>query len=306
MTLVSNKDNPLVSCAVISYNSATTIIETLESIKEQSYHCIELIISDDGSKDNTIEVCSDWLNKNSNRFVRTELLTTPHNTGIPANANRAVDACQGEWLKLIAADDKMLPNCIEDCMDFVNENPNIKWFASMFRKYRNTFDERNFIETNHKSVISFCEKNVAGQLKMLAWELPINASTLFFKTAFKKEVRYDINYFHEDEPFYVNALEQGEKCYFLEKETVCYRVHESASITNDKLFNYKMLTASRDLKKDRLQKYLTKHQIRGQRLLWMTQDIFEHCGLNKKKRINKILYYTIYTLICRLFHPTKK
>jgi len=306
MTLVSNKDNPLVSCAVISYNSAATILETLESIKGQSYHCIELIISDDGSKDNTIEVCSDWLNKNSNRFVRTELLTTPHNTGIPANANRAVDACQGEWLKLIAADDKMLPNCVEDCMAFVRENPSVKWFASMPRKYRNTFDEQNFIETNHNGIISFCKKNAEEQLKWMAWSLPINAPTLFLNTAFIKEIRFDTAYYHEDEPFYVNALEKGEKCYFLEKETVGYRIHESVCHTNDRIFNYKMSVATRQFKEERLQKYLNKRQVRGQQLLWRLQDFFEMHGLNKSKPLNLFLYSKIFALIFKIYKPKLK
>ena len=306
MTLVHHKDNPLVSCAVISYNSAATIIETLESIKEQSYQNIELIVSDDCSTDETVDVCADWIKRNEGRFVRARLLTVEHNTGIPANGNRAIDECQGEWVKLIAADDKMLPNCIEDCIDYVKENPNVKWFASMLRKYRNTFDEQNFIETNHNGIISFCKKSAEEQLKWMAWSLPINASTLFFNTAFKKEVRYDVSYYHEDEPFYVNALEKGEKCYFLEKETVCYRDHESVCHTNVRIFNYKMIVASRQLKENRLQKYLTKRQVRGQRLLWMLQDFFESHGLNKSKPLNLFLYNKIYALIYRMYKPKSK
>ena len=49
-------NNPLVSVVVITYNSASTIIETLDSIREQSYKNIELIISDDCSKDNTVDI----------------------------------------------------------------------------------------------------------------------------------------------------------------------------------------------------------------------------------------------------------
>jgi len=295
-------NNPLVSCAVISYNSATTILETLESIKEQSYHCIELIISDDGSKDNTIEVCSDWLNKNSNRFVRAELLTTPHNTGIPANANRAVDACQGEWLKLIAADDKMLSNCVEDCMAFVRENPNVKWFASMFRKYKNTFDEQNFIETNQKAEITFSEKNITEQLKCLAWTMPIKAPTLFLNTAFIKEIRFDTAYYHEDEPFCLNALEKGEKCYFLKKETVCYRIHDSLSHTNSKLFNERLTLESRKFKQIRLFKYLSKQQIQGQKLIWKIQDFFIKHKRNNQKSINVFMYSKLIALVMFLFN----
>ena len=44
---------PLVTIAVVTYNSSQTILETLESVKEQTYKNIELIISDDCSSDNT-------------------------------------------------------------------------------------------------------------------------------------------------------------------------------------------------------------------------------------------------------------
>ena len=51
-------DFPLVSIVVATYNSAKTVIETLESIKAQTYDNIELIVSDDCSQDNTIDVVS--------------------------------------------------------------------------------------------------------------------------------------------------------------------------------------------------------------------------------------------------------
>ena len=52
---------PLVSVVVITYNSAKFVIETLESVKSQTYKNIELIISDDCSTDDTVERCRLWL-----------------------------------------------------------------------------------------------------------------------------------------------------------------------------------------------------------------------------------------------------
>ena len=56
--------SPLISILVISYNSSKFIIDTLESIKKQSYNNIELIVSDDYSTDNTIELVTNWLKLN--------------------------------------------------------------------------------------------------------------------------------------------------------------------------------------------------------------------------------------------------
>ena len=102
-------ENKLVSVRVVSYNSAQTILDTLESIRKQTYQNIELIVSDDCSKDNTVELVYNWLEANKSRFVRTELITVPFNTGTSANVNRSIKACHGEWIKGIAADDILFP-----------------------------------------------------------------------------------------------------------------------------------------------------------------------------------------------------
>lgn len=53
--------NPLVSVIVITYNSSKYVLETLNSVAAQTYDNIELIISDDCSVDNTVEICRNWL-----------------------------------------------------------------------------------------------------------------------------------------------------------------------------------------------------------------------------------------------------
>ena len=76
---MQGKENPLVSIIVITYNSAKYVLETLESARYQTYQNIELIVSDDCSVDNTVEICNNWIKKNSNRFARVELITVNKN-----------------------------------------------------------------------------------------------------------------------------------------------------------------------------------------------------------------------------------
>ena len=72
-------NQPLVSVTVITYNSSKTVLETLDSIKAQTYQNLELIVSDDCSTDDTVELCRNWIEQNKERFVRTELLTVEKN-----------------------------------------------------------------------------------------------------------------------------------------------------------------------------------------------------------------------------------
>ena len=117
---------PLASIVVVTFNSAAYVLETLESAKHQTYRNIELIISDDSSTDNTIGICKKWLLNNKNRFVRTKLITVEKNTGVAANCNRGIANSTSDWIKFSAGDDLLLPNCIQDNMDFVINNPDVK------------------------------------------------------------------------------------------------------------------------------------------------------------------------------------
>ena len=86
--IVEMNNQPLVSVPVITYNSSKFVLETLESIKAQTYQNIELIISDDCSTDNTVELCQKWVEENKERFVRTQIITSDLNTGVSANGYR--------------------------------------------------------------------------------------------------------------------------------------------------------------------------------------------------------------------------
>lgn len=292
------KDNSIVvSCVVLCYNSAQTVLETLDSILFQTYQNIELIISDDGSSDNTVTICRDWMNNNSKRFVRTELLIVDHNTGISANENRAIAACRGEWVKTIAADDKLLPNCVVDFVNYVVNNPESNWVSSRVRKYRNTFDEDNCFACNVSPNISFFDLTAEEQLRSLTFSNILFAPSMFYRLSLKKEIKSDTNYSFEDLPFYVDALEHGVKCNFLDKETVCYRVSESASLSNAKLFKYNTILEFRRFQKQRMFKYMTPQQILCQKRIWKVQDFFEKSGLNRNNKITDFAYHHICSFI---------
>jgi len=237
MEQIDNKREPLVSVVVITYNSAKTVLETLDSIKAQTYQNIELIISDDCSKDNTLEKCSNWLNANCQRFVHSEIISVQENTGTSANVNRGIKKCKGEWIKQIAGDDRLLKSCIQDNVDFINENPNseiviskVKFFGNpiMIEKYRKNFRYRNFKLPHRK----FYRKLLIGNF--------IPASTSFInKSVYEKVGYYDESIpLMEDWPFWIKACRGGCSFLFNDVETVEYRVEESVSITNNKSQRY--------------------------------------------------------------------
>jgi len=226
-------DNPLVSIIVITYNSSKFVLETLESAKEQTYQNIELIVSDDCSTDNTIEICREWIVENGDRFVRTELITVEKNTGIPANCNRGVKVAIGEWIKYIAGDDILLENCIELNLNFsAIQNANFIYSEMTY------FNEKNNNILTNKTLqnlyTEFSNLSCNGQL-IFYRRLPVflNTPTWFIKKS--EIVSFDEKFkYLEDHHLVFIFLENNYKIFFMNKNTVKYRRHEQ-SVQGEKI-----------------------------------------------------------------------
>lgn len=114
--------NPLVSVIIPSYNHEAYIVECLNSIIEQTYQNIELIVVDDGSKDNTWSTIQSMKEKCEARFVRTHF-ETKENEGTCKTLNKLIALSRGEYIYLIASDDKAKPQAIEQEIAFLKDNP---------------------------------------------------------------------------------------------------------------------------------------------------------------------------------------
>lgn len=220
---------PLVSICVISYNSSEFVLETLESAKAQTYKNIELIISDDGSSDNTIEICKNWLSGNKERFVRTELITVEKNTGIPANCNRAVKAAKGKWIKLIAADDILLEDCIIDNIEYVRNHPKIMILFSTMQPFLEENGERKFLEPVKLSQ-PFLDLTADQQfVEIIFGKMPGVAPTAFIAQQLYEELDYYDEEFKlaEDYPFWLKCTSHQHRFVAMDKLTVLYRRHDN-------------------------------------------------------------------------------
>ncbi|MDE5438542.1 glycosyltransferase family 2 protein [Elizabethkingia meningoseptica] len=111
-------NSPLISIIVVSYNQEKYIRENLDSIKRQTYANIELIIADDASKDNSVEVFEKWLIEN-NYIAKKNY--HQNNTGFATTLNECIELTTGKYIKIIAADDFLHENAIEKCVSRLEE-----------------------------------------------------------------------------------------------------------------------------------------------------------------------------------------
>lgn len=100
----------MVSIIAISYNHDSFLVETLDSIIEQSYKEIEIIIVDAFSKDNSVPIIKEWIKENPTIKVKT--IFQSETKKITENANDALKIAEGEFYQILSCDDVLLPNKI--------------------------------------------------------------------------------------------------------------------------------------------------------------------------------------------------
>lgn len=221
-------NKPLVSVTVITYCSSKTVTDTLESIKNQSYQNLELIISDDCSKDNTVDICQKWIDINSDRFVRVKLIRSDKNTGTSANINRAIKECHGEYRKSIAGDDILEPDCILENLKFIGDADAV--FSDLVY-----FDDKGLKEFKSDDLLlkALTTLSPRKRLKLYCQTMIFcNVPTWFVRTSIYNKIGlYDeASTILEDVPFLCRLFASDLKIKYLRRVTVRYR---SGGISHD-------------------------------------------------------------------------
>lgn len=111
--------NPLVSILMTSYNREKYITEAIESVLSSNYKNFELIIVDDFSQDNTVNIIQEFADKDARiSFYKNEV-----NLGQFANRNKAVGFAKGTYLKFFDSDDVMYDHLLQVTMDAMLKFP---------------------------------------------------------------------------------------------------------------------------------------------------------------------------------------
>lgn len=116
----------LVSIIMPSYNTAQYISDSIKSIQAQSYNNWELIIVDDCSTDNSIEIIREF---NDPRII---LLQNEKNSGAAISRNFALRKAKGKWIAFLDSDDTWMPDKLEKQIKFMESNN----YAFTFTDYR--------------------------------------------------------------------------------------------------------------------------------------------------------------------------
>lgn len=228
---VNNEDYPLVSVVVATYNSSATVIETLESIKNQTYHNIELIVTDDCSTDNTVIICQKWLSENKKYFIHSDLVTTLQNTGVSGNFNRGIFQSKGEWIKSIAGDDLLIPTAIEEYVYFVkNHAEKVRMCVCDVEPFVVEGEGLDKIVKAYKNFFEKESEPYEQQRKRVMTSLVFVGPAYFYSRELFDEIGgYSDKYGCAEEwPFVYKIIRGGNRIYAINKKLVLYRFQTSS------------------------------------------------------------------------------
>lgn len=227
--------NSLVSIIILTYNSADTVIETLESVKSQTYSPLELVISDDCSKDETKAVVETWLKKNETAFYSVKKAYGEVNIGLSGNMNRGLKEAQGQYVKYLAADDLLFPNAIERYVESVQTGDKILPIAKVRLLSEGDRDV--------SSVQDYCDKcyEIAKENRKIQYNKILYSNWVVSPAAdfFEKQVLIEMGGYNEryrlmeDYPMNMKLLKNGYYFGFIDEELVGYRV-SAGSITGSR------------------------------------------------------------------------
>lgn len=198
-----------ISVVIPMYNSEKTIVATLDSVFHQTYLPTEIIIVNDGSLDNSLNIVKDYISKHIEILV---VLIDKENGGVSSARNAGMKVAKGDWIALLDSDDEWLPNKLQRQKEVLEQNPQIDFLGCN----RNGEFFKN---------VMFKKLNLLSQIKPkdLMFKFLFVVPTVIFK----RIIIDKIGFFDETQRY----AEEGNYFIRISNKYNCYLLNESHVIT---------------------------------------------------------------------------
>lgn len=209
-------EQPLISVAIPCYNHAEFVQETIQGVIDQSYENIELIIIDDGSKDNSVEKIEEMVDACKRRFKRFEFRYRS-NKGLSATLNEMINWSSGKYFSACASDDILYPNATSLCVDLLEKRDDCGICHAHAESIYGTPD------------ISYTNiRDKEFTFEQLINKNQISALTVIIRKDIFDEVGvFDDSLYIEDWDMWLRILDAGYKIGFVNEVVAFYRYHEN-------------------------------------------------------------------------------
>ena len=214
----------LVSIIMPAYNCEKYVEEAINSVLAQTYQNWELIVIDDGSKDNTFQIITEFGQKDS----RIKPLQNEKNMGVSATRNRGIDLANGDWIAFLDSDDMWVPTKLEKQLKVAEEK------SAEF-----LFTGASYIDEEGKPFKGIFEIPEIVSHKRLRYLNVISCSSVLIKKKFFNTIRMERDEMHEDYAAWLRILRLGINAFGINEPMLIYRISRHSKSGN-KLKTVKM------------------------------------------------------------------
>jgi glycosyltransferase involved in cell wall biosynthesis len=227
--------DPLVSVLIPMYNHDKYIRECLDSVLNEGWTNLEVLIVDDGSKDESYQIAQQWFSEHQEVFVRFELVKQ-ENQGLTKTLNKLIAMAQGEYVTLLASDDMLISGGVQARVKALEKHPH--WLA--------VFGDCTVIDSDGKQIFSSgiselwdrpARKDSLLNKKLLPYEIVLHWTIpgpvlMLRRSTFDCIGYYDEQLIVEDRDFYLRLALQG-YLGFTDVLVAKYRTHPTNSYRDD-------------------------------------------------------------------------
>ena len=248
----------LVSVLMTSFNRELFIAEAIESVLNSDYPHFELIIVDDRSTDNTVNIANTYAEKDH----RVKIYINEKNLGDYSNRNRAASYAKGKYIKYCDSDDKLYDWTLTYCVGMMEKYPD----AAVGYLYTHGIIKDEYLlpaQSIHKSYFESTILNIGP------------CGTILNRSLFEKAGGYDDRYGPVSDMYFNLKMATMFPIVLLEKEFFFYRRHEGQEINNRYKYllnNYRYLKDAFCLPGFPLDKHQRKFLLRREGY-WQTREL---------------------------------
>lgn len=224
---------PLVTVIIPAYNHEKYIEECLESVINQTYPNLEIIVINDGSKDNTDSIIRRFVALKSRNIT----YLSKENEGLCKTLNIGLEMTHGKYVSFIASDDAWLPSRIEEGVLFLESNRNIGMVFS--DAFFTNFNEKSALKySEYKPKIKKLFKNSIQNSNiyeaMLVENIVLALTVLIRKECIDNVGIFDESLEFEDYDMWLRVTSKYPIAY-IDKPLAFYRIHDSNISNSSKI-----------------------------------------------------------------------
>lgn len=303
------------------YNRESTIERAIESVLKQTYTNFELIIVNDKSTDNTLQVINRFIQKD----IRVKYIDNKREKGVSGARNSALDISKGDYIAFLDSDDEWLEFHLKNSLDIMKESgcnfsTSLWWEKPQNKEPFKIFSE-NFAKQRFDKVISIAALRNCGNYFIWDKKLLLNyiLSSGFYcfhinTLVFERNLLSEFDYFNErlktneDVDFIIRLIEKATSCFIKNYHYIYYQgndnIYNFSSRFEGKLssivYNKEIVEKFNLCDEARIQMLIERKRfIRESKIITDKRDCIQKCNEKLGKQ-----YFTI-GLINQVYHPLK-